>query len=101
MEVYHPGLDRVRQRSTEVDNHVIDEFLAGRLTRRDFLRRGTIVGLSLPALGAVLAAYGSSSSSSTTATSGARAKAGATIRAGILVPAGAIDPITVAEWTRR
>jgi peptide/nickel transport system substrate-binding protein len=80
-----------------VENHVIDEFLAGRLTRRDFLRRGAIVGLSLPALGAVLAACGSSSTQSTPTTSSARGKPGATIRAGILVPTGAIDPITIAD----
>ena len=97
MEANHREVDRVRQRSTEVGNHIIDEFLAGRLTRRDFLRRAAIVGLSVPALGAVLAACRSSSTTSTTATSAARGKSGATIRAGILVPTGAIDPLTIAD----
>jgi peptide/nickel transport system substrate-binding protein len=97
MEPDHRKLDQVRQRSTEVENHLIDEFVAGRLTRRDFLRRGTIVGLSLPVLGTVLAACGSSSTPSTTANKSAHGKAGATIRAGILVPTGAIDPITIAD----
>ena len=97
MEADHRRLDRVRQRSTEVENHVIDEFLAGRLTRRDFLRRGTIVGLSVPALGAVLAACGSSSTTSTGTKGAAGGKPGATIRAGILVPTGAINPITIAD----
>jgi peptide/nickel transport system substrate-binding protein len=97
MDADHHRLDRVRQRSTEVENHVIDEFLAGRLTRRDFLRRGAIVGLSVPALGTVLAACGSSSTTSTTAASSPRAKPGATIHAGILVPTGAIDPVTIAD----
>jgi peptide/nickel transport system substrate-binding protein len=85
MEAEHGRLDRVRQRCTEVENHVIEEFLGGRLTRREFLRRGTIVGLSLPALGAVLAACGSPGTTS----GGARGKPGATIRAGILAPTGA------------
>ena len=97
MEVDHRRLDRVRQRCAEVENHVIDEFLGGRLTRRDFLRRGTIVGLSLPALGVVLAACGSAGTASTTVSGGARGKPGATILAGILVPTGVIDPITVAD----
>jgi peptide/nickel transport system substrate-binding protein len=97
MEADHRRLDRVRQRSTKLENHVIDEFLAGRLTRRDFLRRGAIVGLSLPALGAVLAACASSSTKSSTAARARRGKPGATIRAGILVPTGAIDPITIAD----
>jgi peptide/nickel transport system substrate-binding protein len=89
----HRRLDRVRQRSTAAENHLVDEFLSGRLTRRDFLRRGTIVGLSLPALGAILAACGSSGPQS----SGAAGRPGATIRAGILAPTGAIDPVTVAD----
>jgi peptide/nickel transport system substrate-binding protein len=97
MEADHRRLDRVRQRSNAAENHVIDEFLAGRLTRRDFLRRGAVVGLSLPALGAVLAACGSSSTKSTTTASSAPGKPGATIRAGILVPTAAINPITIAD----
>jgi hypothetical protein len=35
MEPDHRRLDQARQRSTEVGNHLIDEFLAGRLTRRE------------------------------------------------------------------
>ena len=97
METDHGRLDRVRRQCTEVGNHAIEEFLGGRLTRRDFLRRGTVVGLSLPALGAVLAACGSSGTTNTTTSSAARGKPGATIRAGVLVPTGAIDPITVAD----
>jgi peptide/nickel transport system substrate-binding protein len=96
VEADHRRLDRVRQQCTEVENHVIDEFSGGRLTRRGFLRRGSIVGLSLPALGTVLAACGPGAAR-TTASSGARGKPGATILAGILVPTGAIDPITVAD----
>jgi peptide/nickel transport system substrate-binding protein len=97
MEADHRRLDLVRQRSTELENHVIDEFLAGRLTRRDFLRRGAAVGLSMPALGAVLAACGSSGTTSSTPKNAGGGKSGATIRAGILVPTGAIDPITIAD----
>src|SRR5258708_31368896 len=61
----HERLDQLRAGQGEIANHIIDEFAAGRLSRRDFLRRGTVVGLSLPILGGVLAACGSSSTSST------------------------------------
>ena len=54
MNVDNRRLDRLREGQGEIANHVIDEFVAGRLSRRDFLRRGTVVGISLPVLGAVL-----------------------------------------------
>jgi peptide/nickel transport system substrate-binding protein len=98
MEPDHHRLDRLRQRSTAVENHVIDEFAAGHLSRRDFIRKGSAIGLSLPLIGGILAACGSSSSTpSSSSTAAAAGKAGATIRAGILVPTGAIDPITIAD----
>ena len=94
MNVDHGRLDQLRERQGEVGNHIIDEYVAGRLSRRDFLRRGTVVGLSLPVLGAILSACGSPGSSSSTPAAG---KGGATIKAAILVPAGAINPVTVAD----
>jgi peptide/nickel transport system substrate-binding protein len=87
-------LGKLRADQGEIANHVIDEFAAGRLSRREFIRRGTIVGMSVPVLGAVLAACGSSTSPSTPPSS---SKAGATIRVGIIVPTAAINPLTVAD----
>ncbi|MGD0067266.1 MAG: ABC transporter substrate-binding protein [Streptosporangiaceae bacterium] len=95
----HKRLGRLRQDQGEVANHIIDEFAAGRLSRRDFIRRGTVVGLSVPVLGSVLAAC--SSSSSSPAKSGTSASAtgasGAVIKAGIVTPTGAINPLTVPD----
>jgi peptide/nickel transport system substrate-binding protein len=89
---------RLRSSQGEIANHVIDEFAAGRMSRRDFIRRGTIVGISLPVLGAVISACGSSGSpSSSGSSSAAPGKAGATIKAAIIVPSGAINPVTVAD----
>ena len=51
-------LDQLRAEQSEIGNHVIDEFVAGRLNRRDFLRTGALVGISAPILGGVLAACG-------------------------------------------
>ncbi|HJZ00575.1 MAG TPA: hypothetical protein VJ305_07625, partial [Streptosporangiaceae bacterium] len=55
----HNRLGHLRQGQGEIANHIIDEFAAGRLSRRDFIRRGTVVGISVPLLGSVLAACGS------------------------------------------
>jgi peptide/nickel transport system substrate-binding protein len=94
-------LGRLQQSQGEIANHIIDEFAAGRLSRRDFIRRATVVGISAPALGSILAACGSSSSSSgsssSTASSSATGAPGAVIKAGIVVPTAAINPVTVAD----
>jgi peptide/nickel transport system substrate-binding protein len=98
MNIDHGRLDDLRRGQGPIQEHVIDEFVAGRLSRRDFLRRGTMIGLSMPVLGGILAACGSSSSTpSSGASATPAAKAGATIKAGILVPAAAINPITIAD----
>ena len=60
----HRRLARLRQGQGDIANHIIDEFAAGRLSRRDFVRRGTVVGISVPLLGSIIAACSSSSSSS-------------------------------------
>jgi peptide/nickel transport system substrate-binding protein len=97
----HRRLARLRQGQGDIANHVIDEFAAGRLSRRDFVRRGTVVGISVPLLGSIIAACSSSSSSSTSssssASSSATGAAGAVIRAGITVPTAAINPVTVED----
>src|SRR5579859_540793 len=94
----HERLDQLRAGQGEIANHIIDEFAAGRISRRDFLRRGTVVGLSLPVLGAVISACGSSSTSSSGKTSGGgTGSSGAVIKAGIVVPTAAINPVTVAD----
>jgi peptide/nickel transport system substrate-binding protein len=99
------NLSRFRRGQGEIANHVIDEYAAGRLSRRDFIRRGTVVGISIPVIDAILTACGSSPSStgSTTPSAGASGssaaagRAGATINAGIVVPTAEINPLTVAD----
>jgi peptide/nickel transport system substrate-binding protein len=93
-------LGRLRQDQGEIANHIVDEFAAGRLSRRDFIRRATVVGISAPVLGSILAACGSSGSSSSApsgSSASAAGKPGAVIRAGITTPAAAINPLTVAD----
>jgi peptide/nickel transport system substrate-binding protein len=96
----HRRLGRIRQDQGDIANHIIDEFAAGRLSRRDFIRRASVVGISVPVLGSVLAACGSSSSSSAksgTSSSAAAGAPGAVIKAGITTPTAAINPVTVAD----
>ncbi len=96
-------LGRLRQGQGEIANHIIDEFAAGRLSRRDFIRRASVVGISAPLLGSILAACSSSSSSPSSSSSSSSASAstggapGAVIKAGITTPAAAINPVTVAD----
>jgi peptide/nickel transport system substrate-binding protein len=95
--VDHARLDDLRRGRGPIQEHVIDEFVAGRLSRRDFIRRGTMLGMSMSVVGGIVAACGSSGPSSTSSTPATGGKAGATIKAGILVPAAAINPITIAD----
>jgi peptide/nickel transport system substrate-binding protein len=94
----HARLDDLRRGRGPIQEHVIDEFVAGRLSRRDFIRRGTMLGMSMSVVGGIVAACGSSgTSTSTSSTPAGTGAAGATIKAGILVPAAAINPITIAD----
>ncbi len=96
-EVNHEQIDSLRRGRGPIQEHVIDEFLAGNLSRRDFLRKGTAFGLSLPVLGGLLEAKGMPGLKRAAVAPRSAAKAGATIRAGIIVPAGAINPLTIAD----
>src|SRR5437773_10002227 len=94
--INHERLDDLRRGRGPIQEHVIDEFVAGRLSRRDFIRRGTAVGLSMPLLGGILAACGSSPAP-TPATTAPAGKSGATIKVGVVTPTAAINPITIAD----
>jgi peptide/nickel transport system substrate-binding protein len=97
-------LDRLREGRTELENHYIDELVTGNLSRRDFLRRGSTIGMSVPLLGAILAACGGSSGSSSSAssassssTSAAAPTKGGTLRVASVTPAAAVNPLTVSD----
>jgi peptide/nickel transport system substrate-binding protein len=98
--------DPLRRGQGDIANHIIDEYVAGRLSRRDFIRRGTVVGISVPLLGSILAACGGSSSStppsgssptSSTGSGSGGGKPGGVIKVGIVTPTAAINPLTVAD----
>jgi peptide/nickel transport system substrate-binding protein len=71
-----------------MQNHVIDEFLAGHIGRRGLLSHGSAYGLSAALIGGILGG---------TAPLARAGTPGATIRVAIVTPTGAINPVTVAD----
>jgi peptide/nickel transport system substrate-binding protein len=94
-------LDPIRDRSSELENHYIDELVAGRINRRDFVRKGAVIGMSTTLMGAILSACGNANSSASSTSSGASSSsAGSPVKGGTLrlaqqTPAGAINPLTI------
>ena len=93
MAIKYRILDLMRRGRTAHENHLIDGLVAGRVSRREFMRHGSVLGLSLPFLAGVAAAAGFSAMPSF-----ARAATpGGTIRIAQTVPAAAIDPVKIAD----
>ena len=97
MDPRQPRVDAIRARSSELENHLIDELRARKIGRREFMRRGAIVGMSIPTLGFLASACGVSTEEleSKDKPQTAKAKPGGTIRMGQQQPSGALDPLTV------
>ncbi|HEX5194953.1 MAG TPA: ABC transporter substrate-binding protein [Solirubrobacteraceae bacterium] len=98
-------LDALRAEHSELENHYIDELVAGRLDRRTFLRRGAVLGMSASAMGAILAACGGANktggaatkSGGATSTSSGPVTKGGTLKLALQTPAAAINPLTIAD----
>ena len=60
--------DRARRTVGPEELDLIESYAEGRINRRDFVRRGTVIGLSVPFLGAVIAACGGDDDDATTGT---------------------------------
>ncbi|MBZ9704566.1 MULTISPECIES: ABC transporter substrate-binding protein [unclassified Mesorhizobium] len=87
-------LDLIRRNRSPLENHLIDGLVDGRVSRRDFIRHGSLLGLSLPLLGGITTAAGLGAMPSLVRAQGAP---GATIRVASSVPAATIDPVTIAD----
>ena len=70
-----------------IENNLIDELVNGEVDRAEFLRRGTMFGLSAGIIGSALAFVGEAGAAPTTGQQLAAVKAGGTLRAGITNPA--------------
>ena len=87
----HDSVTRLqRRRWSELENHLFDELLAGRLSRRGFLRHASVLGMALGPLAGLLGAAPSAYAQGT-------GKPGGTIRVAQVTPSGAIDPVTVGD----
>jgi peptide/nickel transport system substrate-binding protein len=107
MATDHRKLDEIRDARSELENHYIDELMSGRLSRRQFMRKGAVVGMSTGVMGAVLAACGGANKVGTasqtssaaagggTSTSSAPATKGGTLKLAQQTPATAINPLIV------
>ncbi len=89
--------DAIRGRSSEVENHLIDEYRTGYIDRREFVRRGAVMGMSATALGLLASACGRGGSCDTAPVVGgkglkSKVKPGGVVKAAINSPAG--------RWTR-
>jgi peptide/nickel transport system substrate-binding protein len=91
-------LDKVRSSAVPLQLDTIEAFAAGRLSRREFIKRATVLGLSTGAIGMVIAACGSSSSSpSAAASSGGGAPSTAPSTAASQPPAATGGKIRIAS----
>jgi peptide/nickel transport system substrate-binding protein len=104
--------DSVRRQASPVEVELVEAFAQGRISRRAFVARGSVIGLGMPLIGAILAACGSDSkgttggtgttpSGGTTAPGGTTAagpiKQGGTLRIVTQTPAGPLDPVAMAD----
>ncbi len=85
-------LDATRREAGALGNQAIDEFRAGRLTRRELLRYASAMGLS-SIVSAALGPFSHSAYAQAPNSAGTNA----TIRVAHLTPAGAVNPLTVTD----
>jgi peptide/nickel transport system substrate-binding protein len=84
----------------EYGQHLVDQVLQGKMTRRQMLVRASVFGFSLTAAGSLLAACGSSSSSSTSSPAASGSSTPAPVLGGSLIgvippPIVGLDPVTI------
>lgn len=65
--------DRARSESGPVQVDLVEAYAHGRINRRDFVKRGTIIGLSVPFMGSIIAACGGDDDEPATEPSGSTA----------------------------
>ena len=93
MKPSHALIELFRSTHGEVHNQLIDSLLAGRLNRREFMRHGSCLGLSLTTLGTIAGSVGLIAGPRSARAAGT----GGTIRVAQNAPASAIDPVKIAD----
>ncbi|HET6696008.1 MAG TPA: ABC transporter substrate-binding protein [Gaiellaceae bacterium] len=96
-------VDEVRRESTELENHLIDEYVNRKISRKELMRRGTAVGMSIPVLSFIAAACGGDDDDDgASQTGGGETTAGAvqpggTVRVALIQPTTEPNPLLVQD----
>jgi peptide/nickel transport system substrate-binding protein len=90
-------VDDIRRGRSGLENHLIDEYAGGRITRGEFVRRGTVLGMSFSLLGFLATACGGDGGGNTAPDPSGDVRPGGTLRTAIQAPGKAIDPITASD----
>jgi peptide/nickel transport system substrate-binding protein len=94
-------VDDFRKTRSDLENHLIDELVAGKISRREFIRRGTVVGLSLSSLSFIAAACGGDDDgegqATGTQTETGDVQPGGTIRVALIQPTTEPNPLLVQD----
>ena len=83
-------LDPVRRSTTPLQLDVVEAYAGGRLSRREFIQRAAILGLSMSSIGAVIAACGGATPSATAGAPTSAASPGASTAPSAAVTGGTI-----------
>jgi peptide/nickel transport system substrate-binding protein len=105
-------LDPIRERAVPLQLDAIEAYVDGRITRRDFVRRATVLGISMSTLATLLAACGGdggggggsqaeTGNQAETGVGGATAttevKQGGALRIASIAPANPLDPVAMID----
>jgi peptide/nickel transport system substrate-binding protein len=82
-------VDKVRRSSTPLQLDIVESFMGGRLSRREFITRGSVIGLSMASMTAIIAACSSSASPSPSAAASVAASAAPTAAGSVAASASA------------
>jgi peptide/nickel transport system substrate-binding protein len=86
-------LDRARRSVGPIELDLVESYAQGRISRRDFLKRGAVIGLSAPFLASVLAACGGGSEAPGPTGGTTGGQKGGVLKVATQAPAATLDPI--------
>jgi peptide/nickel transport system substrate-binding protein len=86
-----------RYEAGPLENNLIDEFIGGEMDCSEFLRRGTMFGLSVGMMGSLLALAGEAAAAPMSTGAVTTAKAGGTLRLGIAAFGASLEPYLLNE----
>lgn len=81
------SLDAIRRKAGPIEIDLIESYARSRISRRDFIKRGTIIGLSMPAMASVIAACGGSDETGSTTDETSSGATGEPVQGGNLIVA--------------